>query len=222
MPKDVKLPENGKVVVVTEDQLSNGGDFGIEVSRPYHIRLGIRGVATMLMHRYNAEDVESKKNAAKNSKQKNEDNLEAYVYRDQEGHICIPGTYIYACLQDAGRYMQDPRSPRKSMRDLVKAGIIPVTEMAPITRDGEFFTDWDYVDQQRVKVTQSAITRSRPAFLSGWEAEWNLMITAPEYIPPEKVLKLATDAGRLCGIADYRPTYGRFAIAKFEVFDLED
>lgn len=214
--------EDGSLIIIDGEQISNGGDYAVRIQQPYVITLGVRGVATLLSHRYNPEDVEAKKNAPKNSEIKNKDNIEAYVYRDDEGRICIPGTYIYACLQDAGRYEQDPRSPRKSMRDLIKAGIVPLTELAPFMRDGEYLTTWDYVDKQRVKVTQSAVPRERPAFTAGWQLEWELMVTAPEWITPQKVHQLATNAGRLCGLADYRPTYGRFAVSRFEVTPYTD
>jgi hypothetical protein len=211
----MNIPGEGVAVMVDGGQVSNSGEFSILTQEPYIITLGIRGTSAILLHRYQTEDVEAKAKAGKNSAAKKTDNVEAYVYRDEEEHIGLPGTYIYACLQDAGRYMQDPRSPRKSARDLIKAGIVPITDLAPFMRDGEYVTKWDYVDQRRVTINRAAVTRSRPAMTTGWTCEWQLLVNAPEWLSPETVLTLANNAGRLCGIADFRPTYGRFAVSRF-------
>lgn len=211
------LEHDGDTLTLDEGQISNTGEFAIKFEEPYFLTLGIRGVAPILLHRYQAEDVEAKKKAGKNSAAKNTDNIEAYVYRNEKGEICLPGTYIYACLQDAGRYMQDPRSPRKSARDLIKAGIVPIDSLAPFMRDGKTFTDWDYVDVQRVTINRAAVTRHRPAFNAGWQVEWRLLVNAPEWLEPHTVAQLANNAGRLCGIADFRPTYGRFVVTRFDV-----
>ena len=45
---------------------------------------------------------------------KKTDNLEAYVWRDDDGMICIPGSYVHRAMVEAGRFIQDPRSARKS------------------------------------------------------------------------------------------------------------
>lgn len=42
------------------------------------------------------------------------------------------------------------------------------------------------------------------------------MVNLPEYISPELLHALLTDAGRLIGVGDFRPTYGRFRVIRFE------
>jgi len=46
------------------------------------------------------------------------------------------------------------------------------------------------------------------------------MIAIPEYISPAFLLDLLTQAGRLCGLCDHRPTYGRFQVTSFETKEL--
>jgi hypothetical protein len=46
-----------------------------------------------------------------------------------------------------------------------------------------------------------------------------MLATLPEYITPDVMQALAVDAGRLIGVGDFRPTYGRFQVVGFEVLD---
>jgi hypothetical protein len=42
-------------------------------------------------------------------------------------------------------------------------------------------------------------------------------VLVPEYIAPDLLHEVISNAGRLVGIADFRPTFGRFAISGFEI-----
>jgi hypothetical protein len=101
--------------------------------------------------------------------------------------------------------------------DLFKAGIVATTELAPINGGVK---DWDYIDQRRMVVQRSAITRMRPAFNVGWTAEFQFAILAPEYIDSQMFNEVLALAGRLIGTADSRPTYGRFQVNSFKVIKL--
>lgn len=121
-------------------------------------------------------------------------------------------------MVNAAKYRQDPRSPRKSAMDLFKAGIIWLDELCEIKNAaGEPAATWDYLDQRRVTVQRSAVTRSRPAMTPGWSCEAVFQINTPEYIGPTEFLDVLNNAGRLVGVGDFRPTYGRFVVTHFEV-----
>ena len=49
-----------------------------------------------------------------------------------------------------------------------------------------------------------------------------MQVLLPEYISPERLHATIVDAGRLVGIADFRPTFGRFNVTNFEVLAPED
>jgi hypothetical protein len=96
--------------------------------------------------------------------------------------------------------------------DLFKAGIVSLTPLASLgTRD------WDFEHKCRVTIQRNGITRTRPAMKAGWRAEFVLSSVLPEYIPPQLLNEVVNAAGRLVGLADFRPTYGRFNITGFEV-----
>lgn len=212
-----KTAEKNRIAAALDEaQLSNGGKSSVDFMKPYVARVQIIGVAPILLHAWNVESVEAKGKAAKGSKAKKEDDLESYVYRTTDGFLGVAGKNLHGAIVEAARYHQDPRSPRKSLRDLCKAAIIPLTIVAPFEPKTK---TWDYEDRQRVVIQRSAITRTRPAMKEGWKLTIDLQITLPEYVPQEKLAHLIVDAGRLSGLCDYRPTYGRFTLGNLSVVE---
>lgn len=203
-----------KLVAVDAAQVSNDAAEAIGFEEPYIIAVAVVGVAPLIFHRWSCEDVAEKASAKKNSKAKKTDNVESYVWRNSVGQICLPGEYLRQSLIHGAKFRQDPRSPRKSAMDLFKAGIVALTELAPLNGGTE---KWDYIDQRRVTIQRSAITRQRPAFNVGWTAEIEFSVLVPEYIDPEFFRDVLNLTGRLIGTADNRPTYGRFQVTHSEV-----
>ena len=196
----------------TYNNVTNGGEFGIEMTMPYAVNVTIEGDSPIFLHGWNSDAVDEKAQAKTGSKVKKTDNLESYVYRTDNGEIGLPGTYIKGAIVGGAKYQQDPRSSRKSAQDLFKAGVVPLTEIASFGTK-----DWDYVDRRRVVIKMAAITRERPAFKTGWRLNYDLQVLVPEYITPQLLYRVLSDAGSLVGIADHRPTNGRFNIISFDV-----
>jgi hypothetical protein len=209
MDERVKKPKQ----LETYDPVSNGGEEAIVASAPYTVRVTIQGSAPMLFHRWNNEAVEEKARAAKGSAAKKTDDVESYIYRNEQNQICLPGEYLRQSIIEACRYRQDPRSPRKSAMDLYRAGLAVLTELAPLGKS----KDWDYIDKRRVRVQRQSITRHRPAFKAGWRATFDFLVMLPEYISRESLREVIEQAGRLVGIADFRPSFGRYGIVRFDV-----
>lgn len=191
------------------DPVSNGAKEPIETGVPYRLRITIEGTAPFLFHRWNPEAVEAKAGAAKGSKAKKEDNIESYIAHDDDGWLAIPGEYFRQSLIHAAKFLQDPRSPRKSAMDLFKAGLIVSPEFASVGK-----RTWDYLDKRRVQVQRNGVNRVRPALLKGWRATFDVEVLLPEYINRETLLAVVNNAGRLIGVGDFRPTYGRFTVVK--------
>lgn len=193
-------------------EVTAGGNMSIATGEPYVAEVGIRGVADFLFHRWNNEAVAAKASAAKNSKAKKSDDIESYVYRLDTGELAIPGEYVRQAIIGAAKFRQDPRSPRKSAQDLFKAGIVSLTPLAGLGK-----SEWDYEDARRVVVQRNGITRVRPAMRVGWQIELQLMVNLPEYISADLLQDVLEMAGRLIGLGDFRPTYGRFAVSGFVI-----
>lgn len=184
---------------------------------PYTAQVRIEGTADFLFHRWSDDEVAEKAAAAKGSKAKKTDNVESYVYRDDRGHICIPGRYPQRAIVEAARFHQDPRSPRKMAKDLIQAAVTVTPLLSPVLVNGKPTADWDYLDRQRVVIQRSAISRVRPAFRAGWAADFEILVLLPEYVSSQFLHRLVSDSGRFVGLGDFRPTYGRFNIVRWEV-----
>jgi len=215
---------------------TDGGNDTIALSEPYTVEVVIEGSADILFHRWNPEAVDEKAKAAKGSAAKKSDNIESYVYRNDAGEICLPGEYLRGAIVGAAKFRQDPRSSRKSAMDLFKAGVVSLTPLAPMysaasrgtasggkASHGEAgcgaATGWDYEDRRRVVVQRSGINRTRPAMKVGWRATFLLLVTLPEYISPQVLNEVIATAGRIGGLGDFRPTYGRFSVVSYRVIE---
>ena len=200
---------------VNDGQINNVVDFSLD--HLFAVKMRIQGRQDILFHRWNDEEVQAKAAARKGSEEKKRDNPEAYVYRNDEGFICIPSRYLVRAVVEAGRNYQDPRSKRRMAKDLVQAAVMADEILSPILIKGEPVKQWEYDDRQRVCIMRSAITRTRPAFKKGWQADFTLISLVPDLVTPEFLRKLVDCAGLLGGLGDFRPTYGRFKVVHWEV-----
>ena len=173
-------------------------------------------MSDLLFHRWNDEAIAEKAAAAKGSNAKKVDYVESYLYRTEEGDIGLPGEYVRQACIAAAKFQQDPRSTRKTAFDLAKAAIVSLTTVASLG-----VKNYDYDDKRRVTIMRAGITRTRPAMKAGWKATMEFMVNIPEYVRPKdgalSLYSLLAYAGRIVGVGDFRPTYGRFVVTKFEV-----
>lgn len=195
------------------DPVSNGAKMLIEQSLPYRATVTVVGTAKMLMHCWNNESIAEKSGAKKGSVQKKTDDIERYVLRDEKGRIIMPCLNFCAAIRCAAKSYADPTSPRKSMHDRVRAIVSPDAEFGVINDNA---TTWDFVDMRRVVIQRAGITRSRPAFYEGWKITFSLMVREPEFLPESLLYEFIENAGKFQGLGDFRPTFGRFRIEKFE------
>lgn len=197
--------------IINIKEPTDGGNETIRQSEPYSVRVTVEGSADFLFHRYNVESVEEKSRAAKNSTVKKTDDIESYVWRSADGNLAIPGEHLRGAIVAAAKFRQDPRSPRKSAQDLYKAGVIVTTLLASLG-----VKKWDYLDKRRANIHRNAINRIRPAMRAGYQVTFDVMVLLPEYIDRNQLREVIEQAGRLCGLGDFRPTFGRFGIVLYE------
>lgn len=203
-----------KITEIGGESPTNGAESLINMQRPYRVLVELEGTSPLLFHRWNNESVEAKSKAKKGSAEKKTDDIESFLWRDDNGTVCIPGEYIRQAVIHAAKYEQDPRSPRKSMMDLMKAALVSLTELCSTG-----LKEPDYIDKRRVVIQRNAVTRSRPALKEGWKVKAILMVNLPEYVEAQKLNALLQQAGRIIGLADFRPSFGRFTVTHFELLD---
>jgi hypothetical protein len=200
------------ITAIGGESPTNGAEAFIEIQKPYTVEVELTGVCPILFHRWNNESVAAKSAARKGSAEKKTDDIESFLYRNDKGEVCIPGEYVRQSMIHAAKFEQDPRSPRKSMMDLMKAAVVSLTDLATTGA-----REPDFLDKRRVMIQRSAITRTRPAMREGWKATFHIMVNLPEYVQCDRLHYVLQQAGRLIGLGDFRPSYGRFSVTRFEV-----
>jgi hypothetical protein len=206
------MPTKTKNRLTEFQPVSNGAEAFIEMQKPYSVSVQLEGTCPLLYHRWNNESVAAKARAMKGSVEKKTDDIESFLYRNDAGFLCAPGEWLRMAVVNAAKYEQDPRSPRKSLMDLMRAALVPITELASFG-----VKEPDFIDQRRVVIQRASVTRSRPGMKAGWKATFELMVNLPEYVPPQKLNYLLQQAGKICGLGDFRPSFGRFLVTRFEI-----
>ena len=206
------MKRNGAVVLADESNGKVDAKAGVS-SAPFTVEVEIEGVAPILFHRWDCDDVEAKAQAKKGSREKKTDNVESYVYRCDDGTLGVPATSVHASLVHAAKSKSDPRSPRKSAKELIEAVLLATPPMISFGRD-----KWDYEDKRRVVIQrQGAVNRVRPALREGWKLHFNITVLDTSYVDEAFLHELIDYAGKYSGLCDFRPQFGRFTITKYEV-----
>lgn len=97
-----------------------------------------------------------------------------------------------------------------------KRGAMVVTDKAKVLFDGpstpeKLWKDFRFVDCRGVKVGQSKVMRYRPIFLE-WAVSLDVAVN-PDVLNINEAKKAIEDAGKLIGVCEYRPRFGRFEVA---------
>jgi hypothetical protein len=141
------------------------------------------------------------------------------------GEFGFPANYLFACLIDAGRYVQFEGKSKVSTREtsLLPAFLSIVPDVVSAEGDGFIpFIDQSVAwvaDKRRgvLAANKAAVAIVRPKFPT-WAFEVTVEIDEDQ-IAIAKMRDLFTIAGRQCGIGDFRPSkrgpFGRFAVTDF-------
>lgn len=183
------------------------------------IKLKITGMSPLLMHgdRFaNPLDPLTKAHKELTAKRKKTDaDHEAIaksewlggMYHDDDIGPYMPGVNVDAALV-AGAKLQKLGTKFKSAVMVVEDRL-PVIYEGPRDKDG-MFADGRFTDCRSVKVQTAKLMRYRPKF-----NQWALSVTIAfneDAVNTAEVLKAAEDAGRMCGIGDFRPRFGKFTV----------
>lgn len=127
------------------------------------------------------------------------------LYFDPEIGPYVPGQNFERCLVDAARITKSGKK--------IERGVFVDTDVNPLSYDGPRDIDGLWKDENfrhaaSVKVGTNRVTRTRPQFRS-WaveaEGEYD-----PSVISLVELGEIATTAGLMIGLGDWRPRFGRF------------
>jgi hypothetical protein len=74
-----------------------------------------------------------------------------------------------------------------------------------------FDHDFDNVDYRTIKVQTSRVMRARPKVPVGWQTTHHFELF-DDVLDKRDLVNVMDSAGRLYGLGDWRPTYGRFTV----------
>jgi len=179
------------------------------------ITVTLKGQRPILMH--NVQSMLLKKPAKYTSEEweKSPEAYEAKMYLNGNALI-IPSGVIKGLLISAAK-KSGLRVPgkRKGYTDAVKAGV--------------FLEDDAYLGVEKtstdVKPETKFVTINKSKVMRVWPSvhNWKTKVAIgfdDEQISPDAILELIQIGGRLCGIGDYRPEYGRYLVESHSVEEL--
>lgn len=184
------------------------------------IKITISGVTPLLMNRFseNSEVAVSSgmRLSVRSNGQTPRETAAQKLYASNDGELFIPGTNIFAAIIAAGIYHKVGKSKLTTQKtSLIPAGVGIMDLVCSLGTK-----EWE-VDSRSVVIpsTGGRIMCHRPR-LDKWTTTFNLEIDKDMF--SEKLVRvLVDDAGKKCGLGDYRPNrkgpFGKFVVTSWEV-----
>ena len=174
-------------------------------------KVRIVGIAPLLMNRFAIETMDDDTNAKrKDQKYDPQTDAERAAYKDEKIGYYIPSSHVEGALKKAGSDFKS--KGMKTYKDVVQASVFVEEEMLPLNRN-----EWDEIDRRAAKVQTARIVRARPRF-NKWALSFTLSFD-DERITPDVLKQILSEAGATRGVGDYRPKFGRFKVAEFDVVE---
>lgn len=130
------------------------------------------------------------------------------LYLDAQGKLIIPAENIKAMLIRA--------AVKNKLGTAFKAGVFcfedPQLEYDGPKKKEKLWEDVRFRHRVPVKILMARVMRTRPMF-SDWSMAFELKYL-PEVVDVDQVKEAVVIAGRLIGLGDWRPNYGRFEITE--------
>ena len=188
----------------------------------YTVDVKVVGVAPLLQNRFPMPEFADMSKGGK-KKTGSTDYTEEWrdkFYANKSG-IFQPASHFEAALVKTATSFTIQGRRGKTYKDLFKASVFVTPEEIPfnlpVLEDPLFDADAPvYLTMYPVIVNRARVVRIRPALKAGWELSFQIECIDDQISAPllQDVLTLA---GKTCGVGDWRPRFGRFNVAHFEV-----
>ena len=127
-----------------------------------------------------------------------------------DGLLGVPGAAIWRSLYDAAKAFKQGENVKRAL--MFEDVTIPLmVEGRPYTAD-EWITDPAHIDYRPVAVQRAKTMRARPLIPVGWSVELTVELM-DDVMDARQMVPIFERAGRLVGLGDWRPTYGRYEIS---------
>lgn len=184
----------------------------------YIIDCTIQGSLPLLMNRFpmpGEPEVATRHSGVKENVEDWEKDYEKSKYQTEKGELFTPSTHIHRAMEIAALNFKIKGRGRKTYRDIVRAAC----EVSP---DAIIHKIQDVSPDRRwVRVQTARVPRVRACLPAGWTLEFILTIL-DDQLPFSAVKDILDYAGRLVGIGDYRPYFGKFLVTHFQKQEEEE
>lgn len=181
----------------------------------YQVNVELTGTAAIMQHKFSLE-----KEVKGAGQQDYSEEWKKTIYT-KGGEIVQPSTHIIAALVKAASTFKIQGKRGKTFKDIFNAYLFVEPEYIPhgIPIPDELDDDPDkqmYVDRRPVVVQRSRVVRARACIHEGWKLAFKITVIDDD-LPVQVLNDALIMAGRIIGIGEYRPRFGRFMVSKFEV-----
>lgn len=138
----------------------------------------------------------------------------AAAYETPDNEIGLPDANVWRSMQEAAKAY-------KRGADVARAVIYDPIRVAPVLIDGEtinvdeYLKDGEHIDYRPVGVNGRTVMRARPV-VREWSTSHEFEVFT-DIVNIEDIEMFLERAGRLHGVGDHRPQYGRFTAKVEEV-----
>ena len=189
----------------------------------YTVDVKVRGTAPLIQHRFPIPELDdmSKGGTVRTGAKDYTREWCGYFYETPNGMIYQPAAHFEGAMVKSAVNFKITGRRGRTYKDLFRAAVFVTPDQIPhnIAVPDELDTDADkplYLDVRPVVVNRARVVRIRPTFSAGWELEFTLEVI-DDQINSELVQDVLALAGKTVGIGDFRPKFGRFSVARFEV-----
>ncbi|HEX2578660.1 MAG TPA: hypothetical protein VHK88_20115 [Aquihabitans sp.] len=183
------------------------------------VRISIEGTAPLLCHNIQLADplnpIAKAMKAISAKRKKTEDDHEQLARLEFEGGLYlapgvgpyVPGVNIEKSIVEGARITKQGKQVERGL--FVTDNEVPLLYQGPRAVE-DLWADVNFRSSMAVKVGQARVMRTRPIFRS-----WALDVDAevdPALLDMANLSAICEDAGRMVGIGDYRPRFGRFDV----------
>jgi hypothetical protein len=172
----------------------------------------IEGTTPLLFNRFIQASIESQ--TKKRSGAVAQSDAENKLYKDGNGKICVPSTWVYGCLVESAKNFKIQGKMKATYSKLVGSTIKVNPEMAIVSPQS-----WiPYTISAVNPMTRGRMMVTRPR-MDAWKLTFRIEFNEDD-IPIEVVKNIIDYAGNYVGIGDWRPAkkgqFGKFLVSKFE------
>ena len=133
--------------------------------------------------------------------------FEGGLYIDENGPY-IPDEWLESMLRDGAKRVKKGKETSSAV--MCSGPRYYLQYDGPRTVDELWERGDEFVDVRAVTVMRNKIMRTRPIFRN-WSLDFSVDVDETT-LDPEQVIDFAKTGGRLKGLGDYRPKYGRFVV----------